>query len=284
MQNRYHLDRSYVHDPIDYGNIQLFQIGRLYCLPTDLIAPHYHVNWFELTIITDGKGTITTNGTAIPVQKGDIYLSFPHDVHAIESDENAPLRYDFFSFQASDEEKSKLLAQIMRDYASAESRLFSDPLVGQTVNHAISEFIADNTYKNQLLSAYFETVLLLILRNFSPSTQSLEQTDKRALCFAVMHYIDTHLLSLKYVSELTHVFPYSYHHLAKLFQKTTSQSLTDYYTKQRFELAKHLLTKSNLSVGEVSEKLNYATPYAFSKAFKNHTGIAPRAAKKQDLR
>ncbi|MBO6754554.1 MAG: helix-turn-helix transcriptional regulator, partial [Spongiibacter sp.] len=43
-----------------------------------------------------------------------------------------------------------------------------------------------------------------------------------------------------------------------------------------------MLTKQNLSVADISTRLGFAEPGAFSRAFKNWTGLSPLSYRKQD--
>jgi AraC-like DNA-binding protein len=48
----------------------------------------------------------------------------------------------------------------------------------------------------------------------------------------------------------------------------------------RLDVAKSLIEEGGLSLTQIAEKLNYATPYSLSKAFKNRFKISPREHKK----
>ena len=77
MNSNYHLDNAYFANPLEYEDIYLLQIGRLYCKNTTVVDTHIHTDLFELTVVTDGAGTVTTNGLQTRVKNGDIYLSMP---------------------------------------------------------------------------------------------------------------------------------------------------------------------------------------------------------------
>ena len=113
-KTRYHLDKNYVENPLPFGNIHLLQLGRRYCAPTEIIAAHPHLNWFELTVVNNGSGTILTNGEASHVRAGDIYLSFPCDIHEIRADLGSTLDYDFFSFYCTEKALESDLKSIMQ--------------------------------------------------------------------------------------------------------------------------------------------------------------------------
>lgn len=64
----YHFDRDYRMSVLKAGDTDLFQIGRRYCAVNEVIGPHLHVGWYELTVVTGGSGTITTGGVPCPRQ------------------------------------------------------------------------------------------------------------------------------------------------------------------------------------------------------------------------
>jgi len=67
------------------------------------VGQHPHLNWFEFTSVSKGCGTVVTNGIESKVKKGDIFLSFPCDIHNIISSKSDPLEYDFIAFYCDDE-------------------------------------------------------------------------------------------------------------------------------------------------------------------------------------
>ena len=129
MENktRYHLNRQYVENPLSFGEVNLLQLGRRYCEPTEIIPSHPHLNWFELTIVTKGRGTIITNGEKSAVHSGDIYLSFPCDIHEIRADCGCKLEYDFFAFHTPSKTLSKELKAITQHYRGGDKRIFPFP-------------------------------------------------------------------------------------------------------------------------------------------------------------
>ena len=93
----YHYIQNY-NPPVSYGNISLLQIGTAYLQANTRVDVHSHVNFFELTVVTSGKGLISTNNVAVPVEQGDIYVSFPYDRHMLDSDEESPMNYNLWRF------------------------------------------------------------------------------------------------------------------------------------------------------------------------------------------
>lgn len=94
--------------------------------------------------------------------------------------------------------------------------------------------------------------------------------------FHIRQYIDEHIeedVSLKRVAQ---EFYLSTSYLSRLFKSKAGVNLSDYISTRRIERAKMLLTDTDLSVAEISRKLNYPEQNSFSRFFKGRVGIPPQ--------
>lgn len=280
-KTRYHLDNLYVDNPLKFGSVYLIQIGRRYCEPNEIIPPHHHPNWFELTLISNGKGTVITNGKEYPVKSGDIYISFPCDVHEIRADANANLDYDFFSFFCEDKALKKDLKNITQNFIAGDNRTFQDEKIFELIKNAINEFpIKDSLYSNALLTDIFHLVLIYLIRNFSDVKKKTSNvSNAEILCFQLMNYIDTHIYSLEKLEDLAPRFNYNYSYLSKLFKNTTGKTLLEYHHHRKMEIAKTLIMEKKKKINEIAEMLGYNL-YSFSKSFKSTYGVSPKHMQK----
>jgi len=286
MNNDYHLLRNHMQDPLKYDYIHVAQIGRRFCKKEAVIDTHIHLDLFELTIVTEGKGIVTTNGVSVPVEAGDIYLSLPCDAHKIVSDIDKPLKYDFFAFTCHDVYFHQELENIAQNYHSANTRIFHDDTIRLLISNAIAELDSEHVYSKQLLFSIFQQVIIYTIRGFhgiEPLKQAAATTRAEILCHKLMNYIDTHLYSLKKLEDLAEITDYSYMYLSALFKKTTSSTLSAYYHQKKLDAARLLLLDNKYKIVEIAELLNYTSVYSFSKAFTNRYGISPRNYKAMHL-
>ncbi|MBR1814978.1 MAG: helix-turn-helix transcriptional regulator [Lachnospiraceae bacterium] len=93
-------------------------------------------------------------------------------------------------------------------------------------------------------------------------------------------YIREHLsekLTLSAVAGAVHISgPY----LSHIFSTLAGQSFCDYICDERLSLARHLLSKTNDTVDEISIRCGFSTPNYFSMVFKKHMGETPSAYRK----
>lgn len=281
-KTRYHLNNIYTENPLPFGDIRLVQIGRRYCESGEIISAHAHLNWFELTIVTHGEGIVVTNGEETPVKSGDIYLSFPCDVHELRASESERLEYDFFSFYSENEEINGELQKLTQAYRRGETRIFRDEKIAFLIGNAILEFSVRKPYSKEISEHIFQQILIYLIRDFNAFKQNAKNvSDAEILCLQLMSYIDTHLYQIQRLEDVAPQFGYNYSYLSALFKRTTGKTLFDYYSNRRLETAKALLLEKKKKIGEIADMLRYASPFSFSKAFKDKYGISPKNMQKK---
>lgn len=276
-EKKYHLDKTYFDRPVAYGGISLIQIGRLHCTPHTVIGMHPHRNWFEITVVTDGEGTVETGGVEAPICSGDIHLSFPGDFHEIRSSNHAPLRYDFFAFSTQETFLLERLEAIMQNRPHGKARIIRDEKIRYLLENAIVEIHQPTEFSNEILTAAFRQIALYLIRGFQSDEhfkKSLPSTPEE-LCYQIMHYIDTHIYTMDNLSELANAMNYNYSYLSDHFKQITGDTIQGYYQTRRLRAAQLLIRESNIKLGEIANLLRYSSIYTFSRAFKDQFGITP---------
>lgn len=287
---KYLIDYQFITSPLVLNGIGLYQIGTKICDSDTFSPPHLHLHWFELTIVRTGKGIISTNGAEELIESGDIYLSFPYDVHSVRSSPDDRLTYSFFSFYFVDEKYKSIFDKFVLSMDAQKSRVFRNSLIPQLVdllimeisegNNAANGAIAEaykNYAENRLLSLTLEQLVLLIPKLFVYSDISSDNPKTEAqLTFMIMRYLSLNLLSVRNLSEIADYMNYNYSYLSKIFKKQTGKSITEYYLSAKMERAKTLICDERFSISKAAETLGYTSVYSFSKAFKEFYGVSPK--------
>ncbi len=281
---KYKISRDNLYSPEQYGENLLYQVGRIHCSSGSVIPKHIQLDYFELTIATDGRGTVVTNDVPVDVCAGDIYISFAGDIHEIISDRETPLKFDFITVKSKNEEISACLEEIMADHHDADRRVIRDDLIMQLVSRAISEVKHSRKLSRLAIEAVISQLLVQMIRGLErtePRENRSEESEAELLCFRLMNYIDSHIYSIKSLKELSSSFNYSYNYLSNLFKETTGETLQSYYHNRRLRTASLLLSSGDFSVGETASMLGYSSVYPFSLAFKNKYGYPPSKINKK---
>ncbi len=80
-------------------------------------------------------------------------------------------------------------------------------------------------------------------------------------------------LSLERLAEAAFVTP---EYLCRIFKRHLGMTLMDFVWKERLQRAAQLLERTNYSVAEVAQLSGFASPFHFSRRFRQHSGLSPR--------
>ena len=245
---------SFENSPLYLDDISLSYLGRSGIGVN--IKEHLHGGVYEFSVITRGSGRMYTGNIPTEVKKGDIYISFPFEIHKVESDEDTPLSYDFITFSVNSFRFADELNKVWSQNISPYSRVIHNEKVIDLIDCILNEFDNNNKnsfpFSNEMLSALCNQMIVYILRGMkadSSETASINQSGSE-LCHKMMNYIDTHLYTLKNLNEMANEMGYNYSYLSALFKKTTTVSLSYYYRVKRLETARLLLAENKKSISQ----------------------------------
>ncbi len=283
MPKAYHIDNNFIKNPMKLDELYLIQLGRLYSGETYVAPAHMHLDWFELTIVTGGEGFVSTSDVEVPVKAGDIYVSFPADIHSIRSSVTNPLKYDFISFYTDNPEHKAELDRIHAEYIDPTVRVFSDDRIGNITALAMQELAGGELpYRDEILSAMLREIIIYLIRDLGQTHRghsAVNADSHDILCYQIMNYIDTHIFRISRVSDIADAMNYNYSYISTLFKRTTGGTVSDYYRNARLKAARVLIEEGKMKISEISELLNYSSIYVFSRAFKRQYGYSPTDVK-----
>ncbi len=260
-------------------NYTLFQVADSYYLSDFHIDGHKQPCHLEITQVLHGSIACGTDGVFLRVEKGEGYLSFAEDIHAL-TDKNS-CRFQTLALNVNNDSPSlPLLDKIRYRYDSPEKRKYKIAGVSTLLSFIVSEFStsADNYFERALDGAI--TSLLTALARGERDTREFRPYPNKELLSDILRYVDEHFLTITSLFELSEKFGYSYNYLCSLFKKLHGTTLREYLLSKKLNHAANLL-KQGKKVSEVSDTTGYSSPYNFSRAFKKHFGVSPENLRKK---
>ena len=116
------------------------------------------------------------------------------------------------------------------------------------------------------------SLYMLISECYSDNITSERMLISPALEYIDLHYADTDLT----VTKIASLCCISTVYLNTLFRKELGEPPFSYITRRRMEIAGEM-RRERCSVGEIARLLGYSEIYQFSRAFKKHYGVSPKA-------
>jgi AraC-like DNA-binding protein len=97
-------------------------------------------------------------------------------------------------------------------------------------------------------------------------------------------YIENNYLNKISLKSIARQAAMSHEHFCKQFKKEFGLAPLQYRQQLRMNAAEKLLSISELQITEIADRLGFSDIYAFSRAFKNHTGVSPVCRRKPTLK
>ena len=128
----------------------------------------------------------------------------------------------------------------------------------------------------QLLKYQLESFLIELIRKYQLAKN--EEENNSDLYFEeILSYTNTHFAEKITLDEIAFLFNTNRSAFCREFKKNTGQTFIGYIADKKIERAKELLIKSDKSITEIAEELNFESTAYFCRFFKKQTSKTPKA-------
>ncbi len=228
---------------------------------------------YELHYFIQGNGRFKHRGGVHPIQPGTIFLCGPAEMHSIiVPEDTAPLTYYAVLFQPGrkEEELSGLAKRLLhkRPYYQIKGNYlfyFEDLMEKSRQNNS-----------DLLRSAEHQFISFLYL--LTETGYEFHYTDFRNHHMEkALRLLQSSVFSRTTLEEISERVGLNKSYFIRLFKKKMGITPMQYLKRLKLDAARTMLMSTEQPIYSIAEKLNYYSEFHFSKAFKAHAGISPRA-------
>lgn len=244
---------------------------------------HYH-DAYEIYLQLDGKRYLFYDNICYTLERGDLLILKPFDIHYAESREVEYYERYVLNFQPdalkcvlTNAEVYSLLEKIRSGVihlteSETESLLGYFERADEYANH--SGFLSHKLFCS--------SVLQLIIKAIGYTDESLEVTGEQIApqIITALRYIDKHYkenISLDEISEAAHMSKY---YFCRKFHQTTGATAIEYLNNVRLTKVHNLLISTNMTIDEIAAQTGFMSAVNLTRAFKKVYGSAPREFRK----
>lgn len=241
-------------------------------------TPLHSHTYYEIIVINGGPVTQICNDKKYIMEKGDIFLLKPGDVHIfLASPTSSQLNFSIVK-----SELKKICNNI--DPALFDKINEKSPILIKA-SDAEFNFILECTDRinigdSEQSKKQSNITIKQIISNIVGSVYNfleIENRNKNDLPLWLNNYLN--LLALpenigKKISDLHRIAPYSQPMLSVYFKKYLNTTLVAYMRRLRLDYATQLLTRSNYPISLIADKVSYSTSH-FIHEFTSQYGISP---------
>lgn len=155
----------------------------------------------------------------------------------------------------------QILYSFLRTKGILANKLFHDDTY-----HILSENAPNSVFDMKLYLHY----IIHMTQDYLEKT-----TSDKSIAKSMQDYVDQHYAEDISRSSLTDIFYLDPDYASKLFKKETGISFKNYIIKKRIEVAKNLLSTTDLPINTVSDNVGYGNYSYFTRLFKKVTDMTP---------
>jgi len=263
------------------------QFERLLSVYPNLKRDHTH-DFYSLLFFKSGEGTITVNNNSYSVKPNTVTLISPCQIHSFEGAEKMGGTLIFFHQDFYVEEFSFLR---LLNLFSCTTKLTGGDTCKPCFYMAEKDFKKVSTLVNSIESEYDSftpsnnsatiirsllNILLLRLSEWTNIRSENNNNSDTVLVNELSRLVDSYFIKEHNVSFYTSAFNISEKHLNDICQRHFNSGLKKILKERLLQEARKLLLSSELSVSEISYKLNFDDNSYFSKVFKQETRLTPK--------
>lgn len=239
---------------------------------------HCH-NYFQMVGILSGSGTFYIEDQPYPIEKEQIYLLCPQQMHAIHCGEKnaAPLHMLDVKFNVAD---PALFVDLVR--VGNLFRLQHFDWFLRYFDKIITESTNQEQYYYSMINGYLTEILVRIVRErLNASTQAPEtepprvRTVKGVDVAALMQHINFNYSRIICLEDLSTLAGVNRTTLISVFKELYGTTPIQYINHIRLMKARELLANTDTSVTEIAELVGFQNLGYFSRYFKAREHCSP---------
>ena len=231
---------------------------------------HYHI---EMVWMLKGRVNCFTDANKYPIKEGDLFISFPNQIHYYESFEDEEYIIFYINpevvpqFMGLFETNVPKSSHILAENITPKLRLLLDGIIESCEEVRMGKKYAEEVRSGYVLAFFGE--LLRSMELYGPDSGELSAL-KNIVDYCSRNY--TKEISLDTLSKELHISKY---YISHIFGSRLNMRFNDYVNSLRVSKACLLLTDSDMSITDISDKVGFSTIRTFNRAFLRQTGKSP---------
>ncbi len=270
------------------GNITIISLDNVYNKFSNKIRPHIHQNIYQIFILEKGEGSFTLNHEK-RFTKHRTILIIPYNViHGFNFNEDIKgivisINIDYLNFVLSN------IPELLQFYSTPTYFEDIPEISFVKINHLaeniFNELNNKKLFSDKIITSLLELLLLYIYRDLSTNKSAIEIKHLKMVRLfnnfkELLNNNKDKINNLGFFAKKLNITLNKLNNVCKIVAGKSAAQIID---EQVLCDAKSLLIYSDLSIYEISQKLNFTTQNYFTRFFKKHTELTPTEFRNQSI-
>lgn len=274
--------KSLAHLKKQSVELSLTRCGYEECNAGYTYGPHKK-HYYTLYAMISGECICNINGREYTFKQGDLVMVYPDWEITYVNTLSGIWSYAWIGFAGMKAEECAIYSGFLPE--NPVQHIECAKQVQQFVEEVIEA--RENTFanvlrRNGLLKIFFAELIDYHNKQFlKEQLKTVEDTEKLPHIKKAIAYITDNYASKLKINELADYVGVNRSYLAVSFKRATGYSPKEYLLSLRMEKAKSLLEKTDMPIHTVAHSVGYTDQLAFSRMFKEYSGISPKTFREE---
>lgn len=241
--------------------------------------------FYELVFVSSGKLYINSESFKGVLNKNQMIVHKPNEMHSLTCSKNNSPIVIIIGFTCSNDKllefssspvtlsssMVKKLAEIVKEGRNVFLPPYDTPLYDMKKKKN-APFGAE-----QLLENLLEYFFINLLRSKISAQNKEDNIKERLMVSEIVNYLDANYKEKITIDDLAFLFGTNRTTLCREFKNYTNKTVTEYYGDLKLKKAIEYIINTDKTFTEIAETLNFISIHYFTRFFKKHTGVSPKA-------
>ena len=241
--------------------------------------------FYELVFVSSGKLFINSESFKGELNKNQMIVHKPNEMHSLSCGKKASPVVIIIGFTCSSSKidefsnnpftLSPLMVKKLAEIVKEGRNVFLPPYdipVYDMKKKKNAPFGAE-----QLLENLLEYFFISVLRSTENTPTKEDSNSERLMVSEITSYLDDNYKEKITIDDLAFLFGTNRTTLCREFKNYTKKTVTEYLDDIKIKKAKEYIKNSTKTFTEIASSLNFESIHYFTRFFKKHTGVSPKA-------
>ena len=251
----------------------------------------FHVHsCFELAYVYRGSCVSKHRDYDIELSQGSLLLMNPNEIHCMCTGSDEDVVFNFllpekllYSTALMQLPKDSISDFIMEYFCETRSgndflvtNVSSDEWILRLLEQLIYEYHRPSPGHEVILKTGLTQLLVCMARHYIEPLIDLPLQRTSGLVHDLLMYIKKNIASVT-LADAAREFSYNAQYISRIIKKEIGMSFSQYVQRQRLQIAVEYLSKTNLSVEKIANRVGYTNISHFYDLFQKQYGMTPTA-------
>lgn len=267
-------DECYFVNYQSYEDLRLYEVGSYECPPSYHFGPILRDHYI-LHFIRKGRGFLRMGERDFPVEPNQAFITPPRELIYYEADKEDPWSYIWIIFNG------KKAIELLHEMGfTRQTPIFSPAVPCPEISQCMESLLVNHNREHWCIGMVYQLFSYMIETSGCQGRENTDHKDYPYIQKAIGFITEKYSEAIR-IQEIAEYCGLNRSYLTRIFKAATGETPQEYLIRHRINKARQLLKTTPFPIQHIAYSVGYTDPFAFSKLFKQKTGVSPSTYREQ---